>query len=402
MNSKERVLKALNHEEPDRVPIGEWGIDHDTTEKVLGRKTYWRSRAKTTKALWAGRRDEVVESYKEDLVELIEKLDHDLVPVLLVPPKDFEPTRITRIDKGSWKDEKGRIWKYSSGNDEILCTNPGPAHSIESLEELREYFESEVVKNFGLRIKSKGSSSYEFELQDESQLELVRYVIDRLGEKRFIFARDLLEFEIPIFFFGGDYEDFFLFILRQPELAKEACDLNAQMSIALANIFVEEGVDAITAIGDFSDSTGPMVSPHSIRNIFFPGMKKLSDFAHRAGIKIITHNCGNNWKIMDVLIDAGYDCYQSIQSKTADMDLRRLKKEYGDRLAFWGGINIETLVAGTPEKNKKDVLYALRYAAPGGGFILGSSNSVCYGSRYDNYMAALETHHKYGSYPIQL
>jgi len=48
------------------------------------------------------------------------------------------------------------------------------------------------------------------------------------------------------------------------------------------------------------------------------------------------------------------------------------------------------------------VLYALKYAAPGGGFILGTSNSVCYGSRYDNYMAALETLHKYGNYPVKL
>lgn len=83
MNSKERVLKALDHEEPDRVPVGEWGIDHDTVERVIGHDTYWRARAKTTKALWAGKRHEVVQSYKEDIVELIEKLDQDLVPVHL-------------------------------------------------------------------------------------------------------------------------------------------------------------------------------------------------------------------------------------------------------------------------------------------------------------------------------
>ena len=58
MNSKERVLCTLDHKEPDRVPVGEWGIDHDTVEKVIGRNTYWRNRKKATLALWEGKRDE--------------------------------------------------------------------------------------------------------------------------------------------------------------------------------------------------------------------------------------------------------------------------------------------------------------------------------------------------------
>lgn len=109
MTSKERVLKALDREEPDRVPVGEWGIDHDTVEKVIGHETYWRARAKETKDLWRGKRDEVVESYKKDLVELIEKLDHDLVPVHLVPPKGLAPSKVKQIDEDTWKDEEGRI-----------------------------------------------------------------------------------------------------------------------------------------------------------------------------------------------------------------------------------------------------------------------------------------------------
>ena len=105
---------------------------------------------------------------------------------------------------------------------------------------------------------------------------------------------------------------------------------------------------------------------------------------------------------MNILIEAGYECWQSIQSKTGDMDLKKLKEKYGDKIAFWGGINIETLHDGTPEENQSDVLYALKYAALRGGFILGASNSVTYGSPYANYMAALDTLHKYENYPIQI
>ena len=402
MNSKERVLKSLDHEEPDRVPVGEWGIDHDTVEKVIGHKTFWRARARTTKALWAGKRDEVVESWKKDIVELIEKLDQDLVPVHFVPPRNLELQRVKQIDKETWKDEEGRIWRYSKGNDAILCTEPGPANSFKTVEELRQYFETQVVKDFGFKIRGKSSSGYELELEDESRLELIRYVVDKLGKDRFIFFRGISEFEVLSTFIGGNSEDFFTFIALQLELAREAYDLYSEIAIAMARIAIAEGVDAIMPAGDFSDSTGPMVSPQSIRKIFLPGMKRISDFVHRSGVRVMSHNCGNNWKIMDILIEAGYEAYQSIQSKTADMDLKRLKERYGNKMPLWGGINLENLIEGTPEENREDVIYALKYAAPGGGFILGTSNSVAYGSQYDNYMAALDTLHKYGSYPIKI
>ncbi len=408
MTSKERVLRTLDHEEPDKVPVGELGIDHDTVEKIIGHETCLRAKAREKEALWAGKRNEVVESYKEDLVELIEKLDHDLVPVHLVPPKGLAPSKIRRIDRGTWRDEQGRIYRYSSGNDAILCTRPSPARSFRSGEEVREYFESHVVRSLGLRIRNKSLGSYEFELEDESQLEFARYVIEKLGKDRFVFFRDILEFEALSVFLGQNpaetmiQEDFFLFVSLHPDLAKVAFDLYTEAALALASIFIKEGVDAIMPAGDISCSTGPMVSPETIRNIFLPGMKRLSDFIHGKGIRVMSHNCGNNWKIMDILIEAGYEAYQGIQSKTATMDLRRLKEEYGERIALWGGINIESLVGGTPEENRKDVMYALRHAAPGGGFILGASNTVAYGSGYENYMAALDTLREYGRYPIQL
>ena len=413
MNSKERVLSALDHKEPDRVPVGEWGIDHDTVEKVIGRETYWRNKKKTILGLWSGKRDEVVESYKRDLVELIEKLDQDLVPVHLVAPKGVPPQKIEQIDENTWKDEKGQIWKYSKGNDSILLID-SPIKSIKSYDELKEYFESELINRFGFKIKNKTGNNYELELGDESRLDLVRYIVNKLGDRKFIFARGfeegvgnieplyLSEFEVILTFFGGSMENLFLTIAMKPELVKEAFALYTQVNIAIAKVMIEEGVDAIMPEGDFSDSTGPMISPGVIREIFLPGMKKLVDYCHQKGIRVMSHNCGNNWKIMDILIEAGYECWQSIASKTADMDLKRLKEKYGDKISFWGGINIETLVDGTPEENRKDVLYALKYAAPGGGFILGTSNSVCYGSKYDNYMSALETLHKYGKYPIQI
>ncbi len=131
-------------------------------------------------------------------------------------------------------------------------------------------------------------------------------------------------------------------------------------------------------------------------------MKKLCEYGHQRGVKVLTHNCGNNWDILDILLEAGYDGWQSIQSRTAGMNLQRLKEQYGSRLTLWGGINLETLHQGTPDEITREVKDALRHTAPGGGFILGTSNSVAFGSSYDNYMAALETLYRYGDYPVEI
>lgn len=63
-------------------------------QKVLYRQTYWRSKTITTKVLWAEKKDEVVESYKEDKIELVKRVDYDLVFVYLVPPKNPRLTRL--------------------------------------------------------------------------------------------------------------------------------------------------------------------------------------------------------------------------------------------------------------------------------------------------------------------
>ncbi len=413
MTSKERVLKTLEFKEPDRVPVAEWGIDHDTSEKILGRKTFWRSKAEITRALWEGRRDEVVESFKNDLIEVTDKLEHDLIPAILVPPKGLKQQKVKKLSDDACEDEFGQIWRYSAGSDCILLIKR-PIRKVSSVEDIHKLFESEIAERCGFRIKGRTGNKYDLELDDESRLEMVRHVVKERGDTKFIFGRGFeeanggleplyfTEFEEPWIFFGGGEENYYMNIALQPDLVKEAVDLCTQMNLATAKIFIDEGVDAIAPGGDFANSTGPLISPKSLREIYLPGMKEVSNFGHDRGVKVMTHNCGNNWKILDMLIETGYDAWQSIQSKTADMDLKRLKASYGNKITLWGGINIETLYDGTVDENIYDVLYSLKYAAVGGGFIAGTSNSVCYGISYDNYMTCLDTLHKFGDYPIQI
>lgn len=129
MTGKERVQAVLRGEETDAIPYGEYAIDSDTVERVLGHETYLRAKAKTQIALWEGRRDEVVQSLKEDIIALYEKLDClDIVNLMseacgLVPPKDYVPLRPKKIREDTWEDSQGRVYKFSPVTRDITMVH---------------------------------------------------------------------------------------------------------------------------------------------------------------------------------------------------------------------------------------------------------------------------------------
>ena len=98
MRSKERVIAALEHREPDRVPIGEMAIDFELTEIALGRPTLYRSKWAEYMALWNGRRDEVVASYARDIVDLVRHFDLDYLadPAGARAPGHLRAARVRR------------------------------------------------------------------------------------------------------------------------------------------------------------------------------------------------------------------------------------------------------------------------------------------------------------------
>ena len=411
MNSKERTEAALSLKEPDRVPAGEAGIDHDVSEGVLGRTVHWRSKAETTRMLWQGKRDELIEYFKQDLKDIAEAFGYDLIPAVLVPPADSGHVPVETTGEKQWKDSSGKEWRYSQGNDSILLMKR-PRMEFSSADELEEYFVSELVPRFGFRITGRQDGEYVFEFEDESRLDLLRYVVDEFGDRAFIFARgfgydngniepmDLSEFEIIREFFGGAEKDMFVDIISQPELVKRALDLYAGIHMAMTDVFAREGIDAVLTAGDFSSEQGPMVDPETIRDLFLPAMRREAEHVHEQGMYAVTHNCGNNWDILDMLIEAGYDCLQSIQ-RSASMDLKTLKSRCSGNIALWGGLEISSLHTDTPEEACADVMYALEHAAPGGGFIFGACSTVSYGCSSRNYTEALKTLRTCGRYPKQ-
>ena len=136
-------------------------------------------------------------------------------------------------------------------------------------------------------------------------------------------------------------------------------------------------------------SNGPLISPQMFREMCLPLLKERIGRVKEQVPQVIFHNCGNNIPLMDMFIECGVDCYQSLQT-TAGMEVGLLKENFGDHLCFWGGMPLELLIDGTPDQVRQAVRTALERGAPGGGFILGPSHSIAKNTQYDNFLAMLD------------
>ncbi len=372
MVGKERVSLVLEHKIPDRVPWGEYAIDYDTVEKILGHETYLRAKAKTQIAFWEGRRDEVAQSWREDLIELYRKLDFiDIINLAamctaILPPKDYIPEKPKRIDENTWEFEDGRIYKYSSVTGDITLV----------------YDPQKWTREFKLE-----DFKYEEPLPpDESRFEVLDVVIKEFKDEKFILGPDGGEVSLLLL---GDMERGLIEYIENPEVVKRAIDVALYRANKLDKFYIREGQDGVMWGTDFASNKGPFISPRMFREFCLPAIKERVRNVKGFGMKVMKHACGNNTQLMDIFVEAGYDAYQSIQ-ETAGMDLKWLKDKYGDKLVLWSGVNVENLVSGTPEDVKRDVKKAMEILKPDGGYIFGTSHTIAVGTKYDNFMAMVD------------
>ena len=153
--------------------------------------------------------------------------------------------------------------------------------------------------------------------------------------------------------------------------------------------YIRPGCAGVLMEQDMAGTNGPLISPAMFRDMCQPYLAERISHVKQHVDQVVFHNCGHTIPLMDMFIDAGVDCYQSLQT-TAGMEVGGLKKRFGNRLAFWGGIAVEVLIQGSPDDVRREVRQAMQRGAPGGGFILGPSHSIAMNTRYDNFMALLD------------
>lgn len=376
MNSKQRVQAVLNRQMPDSTPIGFFAIDSDTAAKVLGRETYWRAKAKCQIAFWEGRRDEVVQSWIADAIELYKKLDIiDIIPVCCVgfcPPKDYKPVSPRKIDEMTWEDKEGRIYKYSPYTKDITIVHDPNTFTREFKIE-KELWDGNLIK------------------PDESIFEAADAIIEKFKQDRFILgACGLLE---GWYLFGG-MERGFMEIATRPSDVKRIYISHVDRAKVEDNYYIRDGQDGVLLCTDFSSQSGPMINPKTYRELFLDAYKDRINNIKSNGIRVLHHACGNNWPFLDIFAELGIECYQSVQ-ESAGMNIIEIHKRYSDKFAVWGGVQVEHLIEGSNKDVRYDVDIVMKRIAPKGRFILGTSHSVAIGTKYDNFMALLDQFNKW-------
>lgn len=372
MNSKQVVNDVLNRKQPAYIPLGTYAIDCDTVARIIGHETYVRDKVKIFLALMEGRRDEVVQSLKEDSVDLFRKLD--CIDLLLpekeaqvLPPRDYVPMKYTKLNDNTWEDEQGDVFRIADRTNDVTLIRHGQKPDLQE-------FDGEPMLT----------------PPDETIFDAYDHLISELGAERFIggISGGFDVFPLP----GGMEEGLPLYAL-EPGYIHKMIEYSVKIENYLDPFCIRDGVDQVMIGVDLGTTTSLLLSPAMFEEFCLPAMKTRIAHMKNYRDKIILHSCGNTWKIIDRLIEAGIDCYQSLQTG-AGMDIGKLNEKYGGKMSFWGGVSVEKLIGGTPEDVRDDVRYAMRTAGLGGGYILGPSHSIAYGVNYDNFMAMVDEHDK--------
>jgi len=172
-----------------------------------------------------------------------------------------------------------------------------------------------------------------------------------------------------------------------------------QCEIALSNLRRIHGVsgDAVDAVylcgTDFGTQTSAFCSVATFRELWFPYYKAICSWVHaNTAWKCFKHSCGSVERFFDSFIEAGFDIVNPVQCSAAGMDPATLKQKYGDRLVFWGGgvDTQKTLPFGTPAEVREEVLRRCEIFAPGGGFVFNPVHNIQAGTPVHNVVAMLD------------
>lgn len=204
----------------------------------------------------------------------------------------------------------------------------------------------------------------------------------RTGMMNTIFSMGLVDFSMALF--------------NDRKFIEHLLDSYIEWNIKAAKGLTNAGVDYLVVYDDIAFNTGPIIMPDAFRDIFLPRMKS---FSSTLTLPWVYHSDGDISLVFDDLLTLGMNGYNPFQPDV--MDIFDYHEKYGDQLCFWGNVDIgHTLTRGTVEETRAETRDKIQRLAPGGGFILATSNSITDYCKVENILAMLETKEKFGTYPI--
>jgi uroporphyrinogen decarboxylase len=376
MTSCERVLRSLNHEEADRVPI-----DIGSAVTSIHKDAY--RRLKTHLGL-GDSAPEIIDNMQQVVkVEepLLELFSVDTRQLFLHPAKGWQ-----KLPDGSFRDEWGIKWKTSSeGRYYDMYEHPLADAMVKDLERFDWPDPDDPRRYEGLKEEAK-------ELFEKNNCAIV---LNGFGEPIF---------GIPSWMRGQTR--FYMDFIENTDFLNAFLDIMLEYAIRLAeNTLAAVGryIHVIRIADDLGSEKDLIISPSHYRQFIKPRQKKLISFIkEHSACKILLHSCGSVYPIIDDFIEIGVDALNPIQVSARDMDTKRLKKEFGDRITFWGGgcDTQRVLPFGTGKEIVEEVKRRIRDLAPGGGFVFTPVHNIQYDVSAERIISLYETALKFGQYPI--
>ncbi|GHU61324.1 uroporphyrinogen decarboxylase [Clostridia bacterium] len=376
MNSRERFRAAIDHREPDRVPIDLGGDMHNGLAEVL-----YKNLLK-----YLGEDDEVrIYDHMQHLAiikeSVLERLHVDTRYIAANAGAGFE--RIVASD-GSWADEWG-IKRINVGLYDETIGNPLADITFEKLKNYKLPDPSDQARYAGLKEKAK------------SLYESTEYAILGSSAASFFYLTSELV----------GYQEYMEKLLLDTELIEALVDRMLEWQLEFFDHYLDEigeYIDMVWIGDDWGTQIAPLMSPQLFRDIFMKRYKVFTKFIKsKADVKIALHSCGSIIWALDDLADAGIDVIHPMQGDAKGMDdPAALSEKYGNQFVVYSNLRNQTLLPrGTVDEVRKDVREKIQAWAPGGGYIMSCGHNIQADVPPENLLAVIDETLESGIYPIR-
>ena len=350
MNSRERVLAALDHRTPDRPPrdlgsttaTGIHPLAYKALKRYLGLEGGWRY-------LSARAQLAHVES------PVVERFGIDVLP--LVPQAAAAPPVLD--DRRCYVDRWGVERRLPGEGGHYYVSRPplAPAEWVGDLDAF-SWPEPQVD------LAALGQQARHLRETTDKAL-VLNLEVGFLHQTQFL----------------RGYDGWLMDLASDPAFAAALMDRVLEIWLAEAEttiLAVNGHADVVVYADDIAFQDRPMVSPGMYRALIRPRQKRVFDLMKRSGLKVFYHSCGNVWPLIGDLVDMGVDVLNPVQVSAGEMgDTAALKRTWGEELTFWGGIDTQhVLPRGTPEEVRREVWRRLDDLAGGGGCVLAGVHDI--------------------------
>jgi uroporphyrinogen decarboxylase len=344
MKPLERVLTAIKWHEPDRVPIFELMIDPNIVQGILPGASY---------------------------PELVEALDIDCA---------VSPTPSSMYGKIILGNKDGLpVFKTEWGETRATTAELVPMPIDHPLKTRKDWEKYQIP-----------------DPEKPGRFENLKSLVKRFKGQRAIGCHLHDSFNYPSYLFG--LNNLMMNLIEDPGWVHEvvaACNWHCVRMVELA---IEAGADFIVFGDDVGGKSGPLVSPKHYGEFFLPGLANVTQAAHNKGAFVIKHTDGNVYKLLDMFAEAGIDAFHP-SDPSAGMDIFEVKQKYIGRLAVVGSVDVGDPLSYWPvDQLVGEIRRQITQLAPGGGWIIASSNTIHSSVRPENYHALITAIQTYGCY----